>query len=483
MSRRILGLEISNTAVAGAIINSGIKGGFVDSHAQVPLAGAQDFDRNLGDALKILTAKIDITGTTCIASLPAGCVYYRYLTLPFRDARKLRQVLPYELEPLLPFPVEDLVVDYYPVGPSPGESSDLIAAAVKKTTVSDLLTALRPFGIDPATLTVGGFAAAICLANTTGQASDWVLADIDGRDLSLFFARAGALTYTRTTRPPTFKHSPNGAAVAAQINRSLLAYQDTLNPAFAPEVLFTGTPEILEPEDPEPDAGAKSLPVKRIDLARNIDLPSFAATGTLAGDAPRDNALALSYLEWSGLKGLDFRRGPFEKKKQWRQHRQRILRTSLLALMVMIMAFASVLTDNYTLAKRIDRLDREIESVFKSALPEVTRIVDPLQQLRVAVQTSQQRLALPSDSGDRLRVIDLLQGLSTAIPARTDVEMTRVVIARDNILISGHTDTFNSVDDIKSGLEKAPAFKEVTISSANLEKSGKWINFKLKVQL
>lgn len=80
-------------------------------------------------------------------------------------------------------------------------------------------------------------------------------------------------------------------------------------------------------------------------------------------------------------------------------------------------------------------------------------------------------------------MIDLLQGLSTAIPARTDVEMTRVVIARDNILISGHTDTFNSVDDIKSGLEKAPAFKEVTISSANLEKSGKRINFKLKVQL
>jgi len=478
MSRRILGLDISTTTVSAAIINSGIKGSFVDSHAQVRLGGPLDFDRNLTDALEMLTNQIDISGTISIASLPAGCVYFRHLSLPFRDDSKLRQVLPYELEPLLPYPVEDLVIDYFPVGPGRGENSDLIAAAVKKTTVAGLLKALQPFGIDPVSLSVGSFAAAICLAGTTGQDADWVLADIDGRDLSLFFARGGALHYSRTTRPLEFKHSPNGGHIAAQINRSLLAYQDTLNPAFAPEVLFTHDPGSLES-----DTAAYHLPVKHMDLARNIDLPSLAASGHPTTAAPSDNALALSYLEWSGLKGLDFRRGPFAKKKQWRQHRGSMLRSGLLALLVLIMAFASVLTDNYSLRKRIDRLDQEIENVFKSVQPNVTRIVDPLQQLRVAVQASQKSLALPTDTGTRLRVIDLLQGLSTAIPARTDVELNRVVIGRDNLLISGHTDTFNAVDDIKSGLESVPVFNQVTISSANLDKSGKRIHFKLKVQL
>jgi len=483
MSRRILGLEISNTAVAGAVINSGIKGSFVESHARVKLAGVQDFDQHLASALDTLAKSIDITGTTCIASIPAGWAFFRHLSLPFRDESKLRQILPYELETLLPYPVEDLIVDYIPAGPGSGDDSDLIAAAVRKSTIAALLAVLGPQGIDPATITVGGFATAICLAGTTEPTAEWVLADADGRDLSLFFARAGALIYSRTTRSPENDQNANGTGLAAQINRSLRAYQDIHNPAFAPEVLFSGDPALLGAASPGTDPHTASLPVKPIDLAGKIDLPSLAVSKHSEAAAPEDNALALGYLEWSGLRGVDFRRGPFEKKKQWRQHRGSMLRSGLLVLVVLAMAFAGVMVDNYTLGKRIGLLDHEIETIFKSALPAVTRIVDPLQQLRVEVQASQQSLALPQDDTARLRVIDLLQALSTGIPARTDVALMRVVIGRDNILVSGHTDTFNAVDDIKSGLEKAPAFKQVTISSANLQKSGNRVNFKLKVQL
>ena len=42
---------------------------------------------------------------------------------------------------------------------------------------------------------------------------------------------------------------------------------------------------------------------------------------------------------------------------------------------------------------------------------------------------------------------------------------------------------FNTVDDIKGRLESADIFKSVTISSADLEKSGKRVRFKLKLDI
>ena len=120
---------------------------------------------------------------------------------------------------------------------------------------------------------------------------------------------------------------------------------------------------------------------------------------------------------------------------------------------------------------------------LKTALPDVKRIVDPLQQMRIKLAKTKQQLTFPLETGRRARIIDLLKTISTRIPNQTDVEMTRVVIGQDNILISGNTDTFNTVDDIKTRLEKAEAFQKVVISSANLEKSGNRVNFKLKVQL
>ena len=56
-----------------------------------------------------------------------------------------------------------------------------------------------------------------------------------------------------------------------------------------------------------------------------------------------------------------------------------------------------------------------------------------------------------------------------------------MVVGTDNLVLSGNTDTFNTVDEIKGGLEDAEVFKQVTISSADLEKSGKGVRFKLKL--
>ncbi|MDH3826487.1 MAG: PilN domain-containing protein, partial [Desulfobacterales bacterium] len=69
------------------------------------------------------------------------------------------------------------------------------------------------------------------------------------------------------------------------------------------------------------------------------------------------------------------------------------------------------------------------------------------------------------------------------IPESITVNLTRLVIQPDNVVISGTTDTYNSVDGIKGRLEQIPQFEKVTISSSNIDRSGNEVRFILKVEL
>jgi Tfp pilus assembly protein PilN len=80
-------------------------------------------------------------------------------------------------------------------------------------------------------------------------------------------------------------------------------------------------------------------------------------------------------------------------------------------------------------------------------------------------------------------VVDLLRDISLRIPESVDVQMTRIVVDPDTLLIKGDTDNFNTVDTIKKGLEASTDINKVTISSANLDRSGKRVQFEMKLEL
>ena len=63
-------------------------------------------------ALAAVAEKIEINGAVCIAAIPADAFSFRNLPAPFGDERKIRQVLAYEMEPILPMAVDDLIVDF-----------------------------------------------------------------------------------------------------------------------------------------------------------------------------------------------------------------------------------------------------------------------------------------------------------------------------------------------------------------------------------
>ncbi len=483
MSRKILGLDIGDDFVSGVLIGSSLKGHVVESTARVPFGQQPDPDKALLDALGLLTKELDISGAVCNVSLPVSSFFFRTLQVPFREDKQIKQVLPFELESTLPHPVENLIIDFQKTGASKNQDSRLITAAVENTRIETLLETLSVFKLDPEIISIRGYPTALCLADTAGLPDNWIFCDLGQHTLTLFFAVRGRIVLARTALLPPAAATETVFEITRQIKRTLLAFEDTCGIAADPEILFVSGADRTNSELTEQIENDLEIPVRTADLGQNKSILALQEAEQIPAPETMQNALALAGLELAGLKGFNFRKGPFERKKQWVIHRKSIVTSSLVALLVAALAFTNILIDSYLLEKKVARLDREIVSIFKAALPDVKRIVDPLQQMQVKLQDIKKNLLLPSQSGKQIRAIDILNELSAGIPAKADVELTRVVISQESVLISGQTDTFNSVDDIQTRLEKTPLFSQVTISSANLEKSGNRINFKLKVLL
>jgi hypothetical protein len=210
---------------------------------------------------------------------------------------------------------------------------------------------------------------------------------------------------------------------------------------------------------------------------------SLDSTGKQWNASNMDAALSLALAEISGLEVLNFRQGRFAVQKAWVEHKKDIMKTGILAAVIGVLFLTNIVVDYYSLKNRAEGVQKEIVEIFRSTFPDVTKIVDPLHQMRLKLEDVRNSDLYPEASERSIDAIDILNDISKSIPDKIDVALNSIIIGSDSILISGDTDTFNAVDDMKSRLEDAEAFKTVSISSANMDKSGNRVNFKLKVSI
>ena len=104
-----------------------------------------------------------------------------------------------------------------------------------------------------------------------------------------------------------------------------------------------------------------------------------------------------------------------------------------------------------------------------------------MQQAKVKVnEIKTAAVSIPAINANQ-RVLDLLKDISQRESKNHDVHVTNMVVDMESIRMSGETDSFNTVDSIKVGLEESDYFTNVTISSANLDRAGEKVQFELKL--
>jgi len=151
MAHPVCGIDIGAFSIKFVVFDVGFRqnvfrGAFEEL---VPDGSASLQERQL-EALREGLTRVSSDAMLYVA-MPGDALSIRALELPFTDARKIDQVIGFELEGQIVHALEEVVFDHVTVR-STAEGSSVLAVAAKQTDVAAFLEALQGGGVDPRSL-------------------------------------------------------------------------------------------------------------------------------------------------------------------------------------------------------------------------------------------------------------------------------------------------------------------------------------------
>ena len=486
MPGKILGLDINNDSVAAVQVTSTLKGYQVTDCAQMNI----EEDRDVTDVLKDLFGDHDFKSDVCNSSIPGKYVSYRNLELPFKDPKKIRQTLPFELEAMVPFSIEDLLVDF--IFSDLSNRKDVLAASVRKGVISEQLQLLQPHGIDPDVVDIQCIPVVSWLLKQEETPENALFLQLDGKTNTMVIllekriALIRALTFDDSPDPGTAgsEESPYYAWLCSQVQTTLHNFGLLKNRVIQPEkTLLSGNSDILVDAEKHLSR-VLDIPAEMIDLSKQEKIFLPADVSENWNSSRMNNALALALRDAKQEQSFNFRKDVFEKKKHYFGPKKEIKRAAGLFILLLFFLSVNLGVDYYFLKKEHEDLSSRITAVFKETFPQINRIPrdQELNMMKGEINKIKKSAGSLPTAGRKVGVLELLTDISKRIPSGLDVHLTRMILDPEAVRLSGKTDTFNTVDKIKNNLESSECFKTATISSAKLDRTGSKVEFEIKLE-
>jgi type IV pilus assembly protein PilM len=204
-----IGLDIGGTALRAAEVSCDSRGEHVElqRYAEYPLPLNAVRDGEVIDAasvvqgLKALWERGGFASKDVIVGVGNQRVAVRPLTMPQMPMEQLQAALPFQVQDLLPMPVEEALLGFYPTGAtaavdgSPAFDGMLVAAA--RETVLTNLQAVEAAGLNPVVVDLSGFALLRIMARGALSAGTVAFVDIGSRVTTVVVATDGVPAFVR----------------------------------------------------------------------------------------------------------------------------------------------------------------------------------------------------------------------------------------------------------------------------------------------
>jgi hypothetical protein len=476
MAQRILALEMAGDRVRAATAER--------SWNSFRLAGVHEKFRandeaDLSGALTRLVVECGQPDIV-ISALPPDRVAKRVLELPFKDARRLHQVVPFALEEHLPFPVDNSVVAFTRIGRE-GDHTLVMAALVRKAELQNHLDLLGKAGLDPKTVTLAPLALAAMLTRARNgtapkahlvvegdaSATSMVLVDADGRPRALRSMPSGLMM---SDGSPVSQD--DATPILNSVRQMLLANGDDSEQT---DVILAGAASGI----------AKVRGLLSDSLAMSVrDGGAFDYSEIFEGSIPNTGkfascvAMLLGELPSKPAELINFRQGDFLFRGRVRGDLTPFYTSGILAAALLGVVVVHFIFGVYTNLHRLHQINSEIAAVAVPVLGDT----DPSEakaQLKAGISKMNHRLRLIGGNLTHHSPLDTLLAVSRALPPRIPVEMADVQIDPNALRVTGQADSFATVDQAKKALDAGGYFGSIEVTHAKAGSDTNKVDFRL----
>jgi Tfp pilus assembly PilM family ATPase len=501
---RTIGIDLGAHTVKVAVSEGGRGGAVQVLHRAVdPAAGPE----GPVEALQAVLAELggEHLGSGAVATFPTEATSLRAIALPFADRARVEQAIPLEVEGVVPFDLDDMVLSWRPLAAEPDRTRALVALA-PKARVAARLAEFTAAGLDPRLVVVdadlladlagpspvavvdlghhrtlvawvadGGVVASRAIT-TGGAAVTSALAEA----FSLYTSEAEALKH-RTALPGAAEWSDEATAEATHPGRSggaPASPSETVRAAWFPllhEVRATliGFEDTLKIEVPEVllCGGGALTPGMREELSALLGVPVRLAVANGDGLPAPQSALARAALA-RGLnpkaRSLDLRLGAFAFKGDLARLMLGLKVGTAAAAAVVLLGVVGFAARSIQLTAAQSQAQADIAAAVVKTFPDVDagRLKDgstalAIMQERTAATTARVDL-LGSIISPEPPVLGHLARISDSVPPNSDavLDVDELTIADGLITLKGETGGYEEAARIEAAMQKVPGFEQ-----------------------
>lgn len=207
MSTNIVGIDIGSTSLrAVEVKNSDKAKPVVVKYHEVPLPagsvrrGEVLEEGTVATALKRLWATAGFKSKHVILGIGGPRVLSRDLSVPKATMTQIKEALPFHVQEMLPVPVDEALLDFYPISESEGENgpmiNGLLIAAIKEAVTSNI-AAVTQAGLIPVQVDLIPFALARTLEPIGANAGVTAVVSIGANTTNVVITHGGVPQFVR----------------------------------------------------------------------------------------------------------------------------------------------------------------------------------------------------------------------------------------------------------------------------------------------
>lgn len=437
------------------------------------------FDAGLAAVVQLIDPAIQKDNTIQVMLLlPASQFYFRSINLPFTSRSKIRQVLPLELSARFPKELGPVVTDFFRYELHTAQSVPLVfSGSIEEDILKSYHASLTAVGLRPVAIVPGALALAASFLKQNKEKKNFVFLDMNGCQTAMVLVAQGEIVQVRTLADNITFSLPEQA-----IRQMLLGFWQRFGITDPFDIYICGNfdasvqkgmqkplADILrfQSDFTGQDVGEK-------DLSETIPQTAFL-------DASECLALVSPDLEL-----LNMCQGEYGSDSFVRTYARYIASCCVLALLSFVLFMVGIHMDISRLEEQIDQQNQAMTAIYKKTFPD-KRIgnIDPLLLMQASVGELTQGGSANADTEniDRVQAGSILLELSVCIPKAVDVQVSRLMLDKTRMILSGSADNYNTIDQVKGFIEKSPFFKKVNIGSAVAGKGGKRVDFKFIIEI